>query len=45
MWLLNDLFASTAVHAGERLSVIAMKQLGEIGDALDSYSMKPSLVE
>ena len=32
MWLLNDLFASTAVHAGERLSVIAMKQLGEIGE-------------
>src|SRR5215218_2269447 len=31
MWLLNDLFASTAVHAGERLSVIAMQQLGEIG--------------
>ena len=32
MWLLNDLFASTAVHAGERLSVIAMQQLKEIGD-------------
>jgi aspartate/methionine/tyrosine aminotransferase len=31
MWLLNDLFASTAVHAGERLSVIAMQQLAEIG--------------
>lgn len=30
MWLLNDLFASTAVHAGERLSVIAMQQLKEI---------------
>ena len=31
MWLLNDLFASTPVHSGERLSVIAMQQLGEIG--------------
>ena len=32
MWLLNDLFAATAVHAGERLSVIAMQQLKEIGE-------------
>ena len=31
MWLLNDLFASTPVHAGERLSVVAMHQLAEIG--------------
>jgi aspartate/methionine/tyrosine aminotransferase len=31
MWLLNDLFAATPVHAGERLSVVAMQQLGEIG--------------
>lgn len=31
MWLLNDLFASTAVHAGERLSVLAMRQIDEIG--------------
>jgi aspartate/methionine/tyrosine aminotransferase len=31
MWLLNDLFAATPVHAGERLSVIAMQQLAEIG--------------
>lgn len=31
MWLLNDLFASTPVHAGERLSVVAMQQLTEIG--------------
>ncbi len=31
MWLLNDLFASTPVHAGERLSVVAMQQLAEIG--------------
>jgi aspartate/methionine/tyrosine aminotransferase len=30
MWLLNDLFAATPVHAGERLSVIALKQLPEI---------------
>jgi len=27
MWLLNDLFAATPVHAGERLSVVAMQQL------------------
>jgi len=32
MWLLNDLFAATAVHAGERLSVIAMQQLPEIAE-------------
>lgn len=31
MWLLNDLFASTPVHSGERLSVVAMQQLAEIG--------------
>jgi aspartate/methionine/tyrosine aminotransferase len=30
MWLLNDLFAATPVHAGERLSVIALKQLPEL---------------
>jgi hypothetical protein len=27
MWLLNDLFASTPVHVGERLSVIALAQI------------------
>jgi len=27
MWRLNDLFAATPVHAGERLSVVALKQL------------------
>jgi hypothetical protein len=27
MWLLNDLFASTPVHAGERLSVVALQQI------------------
>lgn len=32
MWLLNDLFAATSVHAGERLSVIAMQQLEGIGE-------------
>jgi aspartate/methionine/tyrosine aminotransferase len=32
MWLLNDLFASTAVHSGERLSVVAMQQLAGIGE-------------
>lgn len=31
MWLLYDLFASTPVHSGERLSVLAMQQLEEIG--------------
>jgi len=31
MWLLNDLFAATPVHAGERLSLVAMQQLAEIG--------------
>lgn len=30
MWLLNDLFAATPVHAGERLSVVALKQLAGI---------------
>jgi aspartate/methionine/tyrosine aminotransferase len=27
MWLLNDLFAATPVHAGERLSVLALGQM------------------
>ena len=31
MWLLNDLFASTPVHAGERLSVVAFGQIAELG--------------
>jgi aspartate/methionine/tyrosine aminotransferase len=30
MWRLNDLFAATPVHAGERLSVIALRQLDRI---------------
>src|SRR5262249_45912907 len=30
MWLLNDLFAVTQVHTGERLSVIALDQIEEI---------------
>lgn len=30
MWLLNDLFAATPVHCGERLSVIAFNQLDEL---------------
>ncbi|HAF24811.1 MAG TPA: aminotransferase [Blastocatellia bacterium] len=30
MWLLNDLFAATPVHAGERLSVVALNQLPDI---------------
>ena len=31
MWLLNDLFASTPVHVGERLSVLAFQQLDRLG--------------
>ena len=31
MWLLNDLFASTPVHSGERLSVVALDQISELG--------------
>lgn len=30
MWLLNDIFGATQVHAGERLSVIALRQIDEI---------------
>jgi len=30
MWRLNDLFAATPVHAGERLSLIALKSLPDI---------------
>ena len=30
MWLLNDLFSATQVHSGERLSVVAFKQIDEI---------------
>jgi aspartate/methionine/tyrosine aminotransferase len=32
MWLLNDLFAATPVHAGERLSVVAMRQITDIAE-------------
>ena len=32
MWLLNDLFAATPVHAGERLSLVAMQQLEGIAE-------------
>lgn len=32
MWLLNDLFAATPVHAGERLSVIAFQQIEAIAN-------------
>ena len=32
MWLLNDLFAATPVHAGERLSVVALDQLSELAE-------------
>jgi aspartate/methionine/tyrosine aminotransferase len=30
MWLLNDIFAATPVHAGERLSVLALNQIERI---------------
>jgi aspartate/methionine/tyrosine aminotransferase len=36
MWRLNDLFASTPVHSGERLSVIALKQLPDIAERAQS---------
>ena len=32
MWLLNDLYAATPVHIGERLSVLAFQQLQELGE-------------
>ncbi|HYU97656.1 MAG TPA: aminotransferase class I/II-fold pyridoxal phosphate-dependent enzyme [Pyrinomonadaceae bacterium] len=32
MWRLNDLFAATPVHSGERLSVVALKQLPAIAE-------------
>jgi len=32
MWRLNDLFAATPVHAGERLSVLALQQLPAIAE-------------
>jgi len=32
MWRLNDVFAATPVHAGERLSVIALQQLPGIAE-------------
>jgi len=33
MWLLNDVFASTPVHSGERLSVLAFQQLQKLAQA------------
>ena len=36
MWRLNDLFAATPVHAGERLSVIALNQLARIAGLAQS---------
>jgi len=36
MWLLNDLFAATPVHSGERLSVLALQQLGAISQMASS---------
>jgi aspartate/methionine/tyrosine aminotransferase len=40
MWLLNDLFAATPVHAGERLSVVALKQLEGIAEPAQSRLSK-----
>ncbi len=36
MWLLNDLFAATPVHAGERLSVIAFQQIDDLAQRAKS---------
>ena len=36
MWLLNDLFAATPVHAGERLSVLAFQQLAGLASRAQS---------
>ena len=36
MWRLNDLFAATPVHSGERLSVVALKQLPAIAERAQS---------
>lgn len=36
MWRLNDLFAATPVHSGERLSVVAFKQLPAIAGRAQS---------
>lgn len=33
MWRLNDLFAASPVHAGERLSLVALKQLPGIAES------------
>ena len=44
MWRLNDLFAATPVHAGERLSVIALKQLLVIAERAKSRLDKHRLL-
>jgi aspartate/methionine/tyrosine aminotransferase len=40
MWRLNDLFAASPVHAGERLSVVALKQLPAIAAQAQSRLVK-----
>jgi hypothetical protein len=40
MWLLNDLFASTPVHSGERLSVVAFSSSKKSEHARSSYSIE-----
>lgn len=44
IWRLNDLFAATPVHAGERLSVIALKQLPAIAERAQSKLDKHRLL-
>lgn len=36
MWLLNDLFAATPVHTGERLSVLAFQQIEELAERAET---------
>lgn len=36
MWLLNDLFAATPVHAGERLSVVSLDQISDLAERAKS---------
>jgi hypothetical protein len=44
MWRLNDLFAATPVHSGERLSVVAFKQLPAIAERAQSRLDKHRLM-
>lgn len=44
MWRLNDLFAASPVHAGERLSVVALRQLPAIAERAKSRLDKHRLL-